>query len=529
MSGYSRSCSGCLMLELSFLPARCSFDKRTVFLLLPRARRRSSVQGWRRGAEGGVSVSDEGSDWQVRVRELQSAAFEKLHKGTHHCSWMGDPYDARRKAVDVNKGRTNDLFRQALQAALADPRITAAEERVLLLDGPAGISSHIAIDVGLPPHGVRPQQCASTSLQLVPLQPPPPSLLPCACGCAAFTLMVTSLKQEWKVNAFLSDVGDYLGARAPDADPFLAVWLDYCGSVARRVPQLQAVFKTHSVADGGVLALGFSCREVGGSNTRAEHGGPAALCQTTLDEAAHDAGYYLDDAIRYDYDGMFFLVCRVWVRQDSSKRRMQIRDFFLVSVSSHATPPLGPNNRIPLDTICSRDVGKQYKPTLRSPGAALTAPDRNRATVVLNSSWDVELIKRISRGALGTKDSTFRGDDEKERNVLWTSLVKFIKSAFEQKDSSNDVLFDLANATKEAGQAAMTGLPPWTLGSFYKDVITPLRLGVDIDKLDLEDIYAHVLELGQHATSILTTHKDAIDGRGDEHRDRRPHDEGLRW
>ncbi|KAK3267885.1 hypothetical protein CYMTET_23582 [Cymbomonas tetramitiformis] len=86
---------------------------------------------------------------EVRVRELQSAAFEKLHKGTHHCSWMGDPYDARRKAVDVNKGRTNDLFRQALQAALADPRITAAEERVLLLDGPAGISSHIAIDPSL--------------------------------------------------------------------------------------------------------------------------------------------------------------------------------------------------------------------------------------------------------------------------------------------------------------------------------------------------------------------------------------------
>ncbi|KAK3242917.1 hypothetical protein CYMTET_47417 [Cymbomonas tetramitiformis] len=65
-----------------------------------------------------------------------------------------------------------------------------------------------------------------------------------------------------------------------------------------------------------------------------------------------------------------------------------------------------------------------------------------------NSSWDIDLIKRISRDALGSKDATFKGD-EPTRKMLWTSLVTSLRTAFEQKEASNDVLFDLADATKE--------------------------------------------------------------------------------
>ncbi|KAK3287626.1 hypothetical protein CYMTET_4870 [Cymbomonas tetramitiformis] len=90
----------------------------------------------------------------------------------------------------------------------------------------------------------------------------------------------------------------------------------------------------------------------------------------------------------------------------------------------------------------------RYRPTPASPATALTAPERTRAVAVQNSSWDVDLIKRASRDALGTKDASFRGD-ESDRNVLWTSLVTSLQSAFELKDAANDALFDLADATKE--------------------------------------------------------------------------------
>ncbi|KAK3234797.1 hypothetical protein CYMTET_54961 [Cymbomonas tetramitiformis] len=90
----------------------------------------------------------------------------------------------------------------------------------------------------------------------------------------------------------------------------------------------------------------------------------------------------------------------------------------------------------------------RYRPTPASPAATLTAPERTRAVAVQNSSWDVDLIKRTSRDALGTKDASFRGD-ESDRNVLWTSLVTSLRSAFELKDPANDTLFDSADATKD--------------------------------------------------------------------------------
>ncbi|KAK3249497.1 hypothetical protein CYMTET_41050 [Cymbomonas tetramitiformis] len=261
-----------------------------------------------------------------------------------------------------------------------------------------------------------------------------------------------------------------------------------------------------------------------------------------------------------------------------------------MSVNSHVTPPLGANNRIRLDTIFSRDVGSRYRPTPDSPGVALTAADRTRATAIQNSTWDVDIIKRISRDALGSKDETFRGD-ESNRNTLWTSIVKSLQRAFEQKDPTNAALFDLADATKEVNaifnailfstltsltspnsparrwvdasgraspqdgkrallevtkrliprvvrplghyeelcsiffnsekdpdpliqdfDACLTAIGNGPSGpldemmakkqllasldtEFYDKVITPLRLDVELAKVDLEDIYAHVLEI----------------------------------
>ncbi|KAK3238176.1 hypothetical protein CYMTET_51797 [Cymbomonas tetramitiformis] len=181
--------------------------------------------------------------------------------------------------------------------------------------------------------------------------------------------------------------------------------------------------------------------------------------------------------------------------------------------------------------------------------------------------------------------------DESNRNTLWTSIVKSLQRAFEQKDPTNAALFDLADATKEVNAifnailfSTLTSLtspnsPPrrWVDASgraspqdgerallevtkrliprvvrplrhyeelcsiffnsekdpdpliqdfdacltaigngpsgpldemmakkqllasldteFYDKVITPLRLDVELAKVDLEDIYAHVLEI----------------------------------
>ncbi|KAK3267842.1 hypothetical protein CYMTET_23627 [Cymbomonas tetramitiformis] len=92
-----------------------------------------------------------------------------------------------------------------------------------------------------------------------------------------------------------------------------------------------------------------------------------------------------------------------------------------------------------------------------------------------NSSWDVGLVKRVSRDALGTKDSTFKGD-EHDRNVLWTSLVTSLQTAFEQKDSANDDLFDLADATKEyAGLRADSAAPRSALAVRVQEAWDSLR------------------------------------------------------
>ncbi|KAK3262826.1 hypothetical protein CYMTET_28346 [Cymbomonas tetramitiformis] len=162
-------------------------------------------------------------------------------------------------------------------------------------------------------------------------------------------------------------------------------------------------------------------------------------------------------------------------------------------VSSHATPPLGAHNRIRLETRSSPATlaGTRYRPTPLSPAAILAAADRTRATAVQNSTWDTDLVKRVAKDALGAKNATFSGS-ENDRNALWTSLVKSIQYAFEQKESSTDVLFDLVTLPlRQAKRQLLSALDK----DFSKEVSTPLRLDVELDKVDIEDIYAHILEV----------------------------------
>ncbi|KAK3278134.1 hypothetical protein CYMTET_13909 [Cymbomonas tetramitiformis] len=116
--------------------------------------------------------------------------------------------------------------------------------------------------------------------------------------------------------------------------------------------------------------------------------------------------------------------------------------------------------------------GLAAAPTPNSPGVALTAPDRTRATAGLNSSWDIDIIKRISRDALGSKDVTFHGN-ENNRNTLWTSIVKSLQHAFEQKDPNNTALFDLADATKEVN-AIFNGYYPSGINGILFSTLTSL-------------------------------------------------------
>ncbi|KAK3256261.1 hypothetical protein CYMTET_34594 [Cymbomonas tetramitiformis] len=108
-----------------------------------------------------------------------------------------------------------------------------------------------------------------------------------------------------------------------------------------------------------------------------------------------------------------------------------------------------------------------------SPGVALTAPDRTRANAVLSSSLGVDIIKRISRDALGSKDVTFHGN-EKDRNVLWTPIVKSMQTAFEQKEPANNVLLYLADATKKVN-AIYNGILFSTLTSLTSPKSTARR------------------------------------------------------
>ncbi|KAK3289327.1 hypothetical protein CYMTET_3226 [Cymbomonas tetramitiformis] len=258
--------------------------------------------------------------------------------------------------------------------------------------------------------------------------------------------------------------------------------------------------------------------------------------------------------------------------------------------STFYTPPAAAHARMRLDSIFARNAGARYRATPPSPPVQLTAADRTRANSTAQSTWDSDVVKRVSKDTLGNKHSTFSGS-ESHRRVLWDSLYAGLQDAFASKDTTASSLFDLvdvdqevhpvynelllrtlvslttpnsparrwvdssARASPKDGKRALLEvterlLPPTHkplrhhsellaisfdefddpeplvaqfseclkaidasgAGSltdrhakrqllsaldkeFYKEVVTPLRLDTDLDKVSLDEIYAHVCEV----------------------------------
>ncbi|KAK3243139.1 hypothetical protein CYMTET_47196 [Cymbomonas tetramitiformis] len=119
----------------------------------------------------------------------------------------------------------------------------------------------------------------------------------------------------------------------------------------------------------------------------------------------------------------------------------------MTSSSSVFTPPMGAQAHLRLDSIFARNVGARYRATPPSPAAVLTAADRTRATGVLQSTWDADVVKRVAKDTLGNKASSFSGS-EPHRRVLWDSLVSSLEAAFASKEAAATDIFDLVDLDK---------------------------------------------------------------------------------
>ncbi|KAK3238547.1 hypothetical protein CYMTET_51449 [Cymbomonas tetramitiformis] len=180
------------------------------------------------------------------------------------------------------------------------------------------------------------------------------------------------------------------------------------------------------------------------------------------------------------------------------------------------------------------------------------------ATLCVQSSWDVDVVKRVARDTLGNKESSFSGS-EPHHQLLWDSLVTGLESSFVNKDIANEDIFDLVDVTKEvhpifndillrhrplrhheellgisfgssddpeplvaqfdeclkaitasgagsldekaAKRQLLAALDP----EFYREVITPLRLDTELAKVGIEEMYTHILEVWWCANPNGTT------------------------
>ncbi|KAK3237775.1 hypothetical protein CYMTET_52176 [Cymbomonas tetramitiformis] len=85
---------------------------------------------------------------------------------------------------------------------------------------------------------------------------------------------------------------------------------------------------------------------------------------------------------------------------------------------------------------------------VKSAHVALAAADKTRGNAVLQSSRDIDVVKRVAKDTLGTKASSFSGS-EPHRQLLWDSLVTALEASFVNKDSANEDIFDLVDVNKE--------------------------------------------------------------------------------
>eukprot|EP00854_Cymbomonas_tetramitiformis_P014242 gene14242-16846_t len=75
-----------------------------------------------------------------------------------------------------------------------------------------------------------------------------------------------------------------------------------------------------------------------------------------------------------------------------------------MSATSVFTPPMGATSRLGLDNIFSRNVGARYRATPQSPAVVLVSVDEKRALAVLQSTWDVDIVKHVAKDTLGNKE-----------------------------------------------------------------------------------------------------------------------------
>ncbi|KAK3276335.1 hypothetical protein CYMTET_15583 [Cymbomonas tetramitiformis] len=101
-----------------------------------------------------------------------------------------------------------------------------------------------------------------------------------------------------------------------------------------------------------------------------------------------------------------------------------------------------------LDSIFARNVGARYRSTPQSAHVALAAADKTRGNAVLQSSWDIDVVKRVAKDTLGNKAFSFSGS-EPHRQLLWDSLVTALEASFVNKDSSSEDVFYLVDVDKE--------------------------------------------------------------------------------
>ncbi|KAK3283584.1 hypothetical protein CYMTET_8731 [Cymbomonas tetramitiformis] len=101
-----------------------------------------------------------------------------------------------------------------------------------------------------------------------------------------------------------------------------------------------------------------------------------------------------------------------------------------------------------LDSVFARNVGARYRATPQSPHVALATADKTRGNAVLQSSLDIDVVKRVAKGTLGNKTSSFSGN-EPHRQLLWDSLVAALEQSFVNKETANEDIFDLVDVDKQ--------------------------------------------------------------------------------
>ena len=216
--------------------------------------------------------------------QLEAASHLALHRGRHHCAWKGDAYDAEGKEACLHKALTNAILRSAVEAALADAGVGPREATALILDAATGRTSGVLAAAGLRRERIFCPNSATPSAH--------------------------ALRQQG-VRAFVADIGAFLAARPRLRPGFNLIHLDYCGGIASRARDVEAVFARHVLAPGGVLGLGYSHRDAGAALASREGRDADAHAAVLVEAAAAAHGYVARSVAAHRYDGMGFQAFRV--------------------------------------------------------------------------------------------------------------------------------------------------------------------------------------------------------------------------